>query len=109
MDWSGLSERNGFRTRAGTLTLLMLANQAEAEAVCDALAQLDAALFDPDTDYDAGDWYAVEWEEDDSWEEEWEEEDERGVRLPVQVRRALHELHYAARALAGWLLSLIHI
>jgi DNA-binding HxlR family transcriptional regulator len=111
----------------------MLAGRDEPETVRAALARLDAAMFDPDFDPDAGDWEDGEWAEDEAevededeaeveveWdEEEWEDEDDdeedasgKHRRLSPALREQLRlppagagiaEPHYVARVLATWL------
>ena len=109
MDWGGLSEGSGFRARAGTLTLLLLASGDEPATVREVLARLDAEVFDPDLDPGT-----VVWEEDDEWwdGEDWEAlERERPIppvlkedlRHPPGAEHRRLELHYAARVLGAWL------
>jgi DNA-binding HxlR family transcriptional regulator len=45
--------RNGYRARAGALTLLYLISIEERETLCRMLAQIEGGLFDPDVDLDA--------------------------------------------------------
>lgn len=131
LGWGGLSERSGFRARAGTLTLLLLAGREGPETVRAALAQLDAAMFHPDFDpeagawAEAGEWDEEEWEDEDGADGAWEaleddDDDDDGrlppvlaehMLIPPRLRRGVdelnhgsaHELRYVARVLAAWL------
>lgn len=108
--------------------MLLLAGRDGPEVVRAALAQLEAAMFDPDFDAGGGAWEDG-WADDDERDEEWEDEDADGeweafdedhaippvlaehLRNPRPLRRGVHEpryggvdeLQYVARVLATWL------
>jgi DNA-binding HxlR family transcriptional regulator len=86
LSWGELSELRGFQARAGTLTLLLLAGGDDPDALREALARLDAELFDPDFDPDADERYAGD--------------DLLDLAIPAG---GLRELPYVARVLATWL------
>jgi DNA-binding HxlR family transcriptional regulator len=87
--------------------VLLLATRERPGKLCEALARLDAALFDPDFDPDDGAW-------EDGWdgEDEWAalEDDrplppapEEHLRAEPALPRAARELHYVGRVLTSWL------
>lgn len=81
---SGIGERSSFRARAGTLTLLVLASVEEPATLREMLAQLDAALYDPDFDPDDEEWVHEDEDEDEEGEGE-EGEGEEGEPEPAAV------------------------
>lgn len=102
MTGSGLSERSGFRARAGTLTLLFIASAEDPEDLCEMLARLDAAMFDPDADPELWEWDGGEEEGDDA-----EPEEEVELEIPPEAEAHLtpagRELVFVGQALEGWL------
>lgn len=123
MTGSGLSERSGFRARAGTLTLLFLASAEHPSNLREMLAQLDEAMFDPEADPEL--WEPDEdgsedeeseghaGESEDAMEEEWigapGERDDIELEIPPEIETRLtpagKELVFVGQVLEGWLRS----